>query len=170
MGRLIAESQDRTSDPNAGLAPLKTAAMERINRNYAGAPNRVTTQLAKRGYAGSGQLPSNLISTENSRLSDLSGLEGTFAQMAADREREGVDLGTRLLTIGGGRDTTGTTPGDSLGSALSAGGSSLGSLSALLTLQRMLKGGGSSDGGMVGLPAGYDPGSYRMPGWDTRGY
>jgi hypothetical protein len=143
--KLLADAGGMATDPMKGLAPLKTNAMEQVNRNYAGSADRISTSLAKRGYSGSGKAPGAFVNLETSRLSDQSGIESAFAKMGADRQIQGMGMTGDLLSRMTGQTSTGTMPGNVAGSALSAGGSSLGSLSALMILSQMLKGGGGSN-------------------------
>ncbi len=133
------------TDPMKGLAPMKTNAMEQVNRNYMGAGDRVSTNLSKRGYLGSGKTPGAFVGLETSRLADQSGLESRFAELGSQRQLQGMGMTSDLLGRMTGQTSTGTMPGNAMGAGLSASGSSLGSLSALMILAQMLKGGGGSN-------------------------
>ena len=166
--KLLADAGGMATDPMKGLMPMKTAAMEGINRGYVGSADRVTTNLAKRGYRSSGKLPGAFVGLETSRLADMSNLEGQFADIASRRQVTGMGMTSDLIARMTGQHSEGTMPGNVAGSALSAGGSSLGSLTALSVLYQMLKG-GSPMSMETSLPSGYDPGTYRPDGWTLGG-
>jgi hypothetical protein len=146
MDELLGQARQSINNPMAGLQPIKNAAVDNVNRNYAGVPRRLASQFAARGYGSSGSFGNSLYDTEFARGGDLSKLEGLFADRAIDERNKGLTFGEQLLNFGKGETTTssgtGTQPGNMAGAGLSAAGSSLGNLSALLVLQKMLKGGG----------------------------
>ena len=158
LDQLLGQSQGMMQDPARGLAPIRRNAMDLINQRYAGSADRISTNLAKRGYLSSGKLPGSFVGLERSRLGDLSGLESTFSTLAADRMNQGTALAERILSSQTGRSATGT--GDALGSGLSAAGSSLGSLTSLMVLSNLLKGGGTTPSPVT--PQGYDFGYSAM--------
>lgn len=139
LDQMVGRSSEMMNDPFRGLAPIKRNAMEANNRNYIGAGDRITTSLAKRGYAGSGKLPGAFVGLERGRLEGLGNIESVFAQMGLDREQQGADLGSRLLASQTGQTQTGTGPGNAAGAGLQAAGSSMGNLATLMMLQKMLK-------------------------------
>ena len=158
MSRLLAFSNDQMVDPAAGLAPIKNAAIDNINRNYMDVPQQVTSQLARRGYGSSGNMGNSLYRVALARGGDLSNLEGQFADRAISQRNLGATLGEQLLGLGRGTTSTGTTPDTSLSSGLLSGGNALQNLSSLLMFNNVLKGGGGSGGG-----AGYAAGE----GWGS---
>lgn len=162
MDQLLAYQQTTMANPESGLAPIKTAAQERINRNYAGAPDRIQSQLSRRGYGSSGKLPAGLYGLESSRMGDLGDIEGKFAQIGSDRSMQAASIVQNILGSMRGSTTTGTMPGNP-GAGLSAAGTSLGNLSSLMMLQQMLKGGNGVSSGPSSsvLPgSGYTPPAY----------
>lgn len=157
MDQLSKFSSDSISNPSAGLAPIKNAAVDNVNRNYMSVAPRLNKSFASRGYGSSGGLGDAMLQTEFARGGDLSKLEGDFADRAISRQNFGAGLGESLLSFGRGATSTGTStgPDTSLSNGLLSGGNALENLSRLLMLSNVLKGGGSGAGQQ---PAG--------TGWD----
>lgn len=165
MGRLMTYQQGIMDNPSAGLEPIRTNAMEQVNRNYAGAPDRIATSLAKRGFTQSGQMPHEMFQLEGSRLNDQSGLQAKFAQMISDRQMQGASLGERLLAGQTGHTTTGTGTGSvsapgGLGAGLTSGAGALGSVAQLLAVMRGMKQGGNISTGAPGGGGWGSPGDF----------
>src|SRR3954470_9943037 len=58
--RLLAYSNDSMLDPAKGIAPIRTAGLDSINRSYMGIPQRLASQFASRGYGSSGEFGNSL--------------------------------------------------------------------------------------------------------------
>lgn len=151
MAQLLGNNEAIMKDPAKGLAPMRLNAMEGINARYAGSGDRVQAALAKRGYQSSGKGGAAFAGLERSRLSDMSGLESDFSKMASDRQMQASQAIQQVLQTMRGSTTTG--PGNP-GAGLSAAGSSLGNLSGLMMMSKMLGGFGGGGGGST--PQYYD--------------
>jgi hypothetical protein len=127
------------SDPGAGLEPIKTAALDNVNRTYIGVPARLASQFASRGYGSSGEFGNSLYKTELARAGDVSKLEGEFGKAAIDQKNYGAQLATAILNAGRGHTTTTTGPDTSLGDAFMSGGNALSNIARLFTLHDILK-------------------------------
>jgi hypothetical protein len=138
--RLAAYSNDEMVDPSKGLAPIRTAGLDNINRTFMDIPSRLSSQFASRGYGSSGDFGSSLYKTEYARGGAISDLEGQLAAMANSNRAHGADIGQRLLNSGQGSTSTSTGPDTSVGSGINSG---LSTLTSLFTLSQLLKGGGS---------------------------
>ena len=154
-------SSDSMSNPEAGMAPIKNAATDQINRNYMNAPARLSSQFGSRGYGSSGSFGNSLYQTEMARGGDLSNLEGQFAQSAINQKNFGANLGAQLLNYGKGSTSTNTSPDMSLAAGLGAGANGLSNLSTLLMLSKSLNG---SPGGSPQLPNGQTYNMQQPPG------
>lgn len=155
MSQLQNYSTSAIQGPDAGLKPMKTAATDSINRNYAKAPMRLASNFASRGYGSSGSFGDSMFNTEMSREGDLSDLEGKFAGMALDQKNKGASLGEQLLQMGRGSTTTGTGPNMATGNGLMSAGNGLENISTMLMMSKLLKGGGgSAPGGGEWNPGG----------------
>lgn len=136
------------------LAPMKLAATSQVNKNYQAMPRKVTAQLAGRGFGKSGKLGTSLYNVEGSRLSDMSNLEGEFANMGREQSNFGASIGQQLLNSLRGTTTTSSGSGNGLMSA----GNGLGNIASMLMMSKILGGGGGGipDPGQVagGLPPG----------------
>jgi len=146
---LTGSVQQRLANPEAGVAPLRTAARTRINRTARAAGQNLESNLASRGYDRSGAFPSGLATIESGRVGAFGDLEGQLADFTLRREDTSADLASRLLALFSGEESsgasTGTEPGNVAGGAVSGG---LDTLTTLLTLDRLMKAGGG--GGMGG--------------------
>lgn len=151
MDQLSKFSTDSINNPSAGLAPIKNAAIDNVNRNYMKVGSRLGSSFASRGYGSSGGLGNAMLQTEFQRGGDLSNIEGEFGKAAIERQNFGAGLGQNLLNFGRGSTSTGTstTPDTSLSNGLLSGGNALGNLASLLMFNNVLKGGGSGGGQQV---------------------
>lgn len=157
QGAAIEEILRRMRSPGAGLQPLKTAAIDNINKTYSALPQRLTEQFASRGLNNSGLLGKSLQQAELGRAGEVAGLEGKFAGLELDQQSEIMRQILALLSQGRGSTTnaTGTTPGNMLGGAFSGG---VDGILAAMALNR-------SSGGKPPLPGmTYGTGQYG-PGW-----
>lgn len=135
--------------PEAGFAPIRQAGLDNINRAYASAPMRVSSQLASRGYGSSGNVGNSLYRNELARGGAMSDFEGQLATSAINQKNVGASLGQQLLNSGRGSTTTGTGPGTGLSDGLATGGNALSDLSRLLSFNNFLKPQGGGGGGYV---------------------
>jgi hypothetical protein len=129
-------------DPSAGLGPIKSAAMDQVNRNSARLPKIAAAKLAGRGFGSSGKVGDSVYDSEGARLSDLSQVNSNFAKMGSDRQMSAAQIIEQM--INSGRGTSQTTPGNVAGNSLTTGMNSLTNISILSTLAKMLGGGGSA--------------------------
>jgi hypothetical protein len=156
---LGASIQDKLNNP-ANLDPLKTNAIEGVNRSYAGLQDRLQSSLAARGFGSSGKVVTGAKNLEIARAGDIGGLESKFAGLQLDQENHMFDLASRFAFANPGSTTNGTqtTPGNMLGAGI---GSGVESISSLFFLNKLLKGGGGG-GGMFG--GGGDSGLGQLEG------
>jgi len=157
MDKLSAYSTDSmTNGGGQALTTMKNNSIDQVNRNYMGAPARLSSQFASRGYGSSGDFGNSLYQTEYQRQGQLSGLESQYAQMGLNQQNTGANLGEQLLNFGKGSTSTGTgtTPDTSTQNGFLSAGNGLSNLSTLMMLSNVLKGGGS---GTVGNSVGPDP-------------
>lgn len=143
---LISQISERMKNPGAGLEPVRLGLMEGVNRRYQNLPGKITTQLAQRGMAKSGQLGANLKGVELSRMFDLGDIDTKIAELTQSRGDAATDLASRFLSASAGRTTTGesTQPGNMLGGAVGAGSETL---SMLMMMDKLMKGGSAGGGG-----------------------
>lgn len=139
MAQMMGNNEAIMKDPAKGLAPMRLNAMESINQRYAGAGDRITANLAKRGYASSGKAPGAFTGIEMARLGDFSDLESKFADIGSQRQMQASGMIQQMIQSMIGSTSTGTG-GGGVGAGLQAGGSELGSLSSMMMLGDMLKG------------------------------
>lgn len=156
MDQLAGYSTDSMNNPGAGLAPIKNAAIDNVNRNYMSVGSRLNKGFASRGYGSSGSLGDSMLQTEFARAGDLTGLEGQFADRAIGQKNFGASLGTQLLGFGRGSSSEGSSTGPdmSMSNGLLSGGNALENLSRLLMLGNVLKGGGGSSVGNMNTSGG----------------
>ena len=110
-------------DPSAGTEPLKTGAIEGVNRNYSGLQKRMESKLADRGFGSSGKVATGTRQLETARAGDLGGLESKFAALTLDQKNKYLDLMSRFSFANPGSKQTGEqiTPGNVAAGALGAG-------------------------------------------------
>lgn len=128
--------------PSAGLGPIQQSSSDAINRAYATLPQTATNKLAARGFGSSGKVGDAVYDTEGARLGAQSDLYGQIAQLSSSRQLSAAQILQSMVASGRGQSTT--YPSNAGSAALTTAGSSLGSLSALIMLQHMINGGGSS--------------------------
>lgn len=136
------------TNPEQGIAPIRRAGLDNINRTYMDVAPRLASKFAARGYGSSGDFGSSLAQTEYQRGGAMSDFEAQIAQLINGNRNYGASLGTQLLNSGKGSTSTSTGPDTGFGDALQSTGNGLGNISTLLTLSKLLKGGGS--GGNAG--------------------
>lgn len=136
-------------DPGGGLEPIKRAAMDSVNRNYAKLPLIATAKMAQRGFGASGKIGDAVFDTEGARLSDLSGINSKFAEMTSNRQMTAAQILQQMINASRGQSQT--APGNVAGNGLTTASNGLENLSLLSTLAKMLSNGGG--GATTGLPA-----------------
>jgi hypothetical protein len=157
QGTLRGLIEQRMKGDGSSLQPLRTAAVEGINRRFRDAPSVVSQKLAARGYGSSGKMGNTLYRMESDRLSGLGDLDAKFAGLQLDQENRIVDEAMRYGFASPGQTSTQTIPGNMLGGGIGAG---LETFTSLFALDRLLKGGGGA--GMFG--GGGSPGGWQ---WDA---
>jgi hypothetical protein len=157
QGTLRGLIEQRMNGGGTSLQPLRTAAVEGVNRRYRDAPAIVSQKLAARGYGSSGKMGNTLYRMESDRLSDLGDLDAKFAGLQLDQENRTVDEAMRYGFASPGNASTQTIPGNMLGGGIGAG---LETFTSLFALDRLLKGGGG--GGNPGWS--WDAGMDAQPG------
>lgn len=132
-------------NPEADLAPFKTAALSGVDQSFSALPDRIMQNFAQRGMRTSGKLLTRLSELDVKRAGALAGVENDFARMKIDRRDQGAQSLLQLLGMNFGSESTGTQSGNMLGGAFSGGveGAMMGSL-----LRRLMAGGGSGGGSM----------------------
>ena len=75
-----------TSGSTSQLNPMKVGAVGTINQNYKSLSDRLTANLAGRGFGNSGKLVLGQQDLETARQSDLGGLESSFAQLQLNQD------------------------------------------------------------------------------------
>jgi hypothetical protein len=155
------------TDPSAGLAPIKAAGQESINRSFAAAPDNISRTMASRGYGSSGDFGTNIAQAEYARSGQQNDLNSQIAQMILAQKNQGASLSEQLLgmTRSTTQNTTGTGPGSPLSDTFQNAGSGLNNIATLMTLSKLLK-----PGGYNSAPA-YNPGSINpgIPGYSNPG-
>jgi len=136
----------RMRDPAAGTAPIKLSAKQGINRTYAGAVPTIKKKLGRSGFSGTGASSADLTRLETQRYGDLGGLEAKMAEYILRREDDTLGLAQRFGQASGST-TTGTQPSNMLAGGFNAGASTL---TTLLALDKLTRGGGSMGGGITG--------------------
>jgi hypothetical protein len=132
--RLLNYSGSLMDSPDGGTGPMKLAAVNRTNQNYANMPGKVSRQLAGRGFGKSGKMGTAMYDIEGSRMNELSGLESAFAQMGLDQRNRGASIGQMLLSQGTGTESTG--PGSPMGNALMSAGNGFDNLASMQSFER----------------------------------
>jgi hypothetical protein len=148
--------QARLADPSAGTEPIKTGALTDINRRYADAGDTLASRMAAKGYgtAGAdGRAGRMNLNLELSRFRDQGDLETKMAQYIMQRDDNTLGLAQRFGQASGST-TTGTQSGNVLGGAASGG---MSTLSTMLMLDKLLKGGKTGSGGGTDLSYSDDP-------------
>lgn len=137
QGDILEQLRRRMQDPSAGIAPLRTAARNNVNANYAGFDQALRDRYATSG-GESGKLGTATRQGELSRISSLSSIEPQFAGMILDQGNNNLSLAQRFLQAGQGSNvnSTGkTSSGGGIGGAVSGG---LQTLATLFTLNKRL--------------------------------
>jgi len=154
QGDLIKGITERMSNPTAGIEPVRLGLMEGVNRRYKTLPGKVSTALAQRGFAQSGQTGAALKGVELARMGEQSDIATRMAEFGLSRGDQGLDMAMRLLGMGTGQTATTTQPGNRLGGAFGAGSETL---STLMMLDKLLK--GSAPGGGMSPAVDYGGGA-----------
>lgn len=139
--QLQSYSSNAMSGSNPALAKMKLGATNQVNKNYQNMPRTVTSQLSGRGFGKSGKLGKALYDVQGSRMNDLTGLEGSFADMGRQQTNFGATMGQQLLNSLKGNESTGA--GSAAGNGLMSAGNGLENIAQMLMMSKIL-GGGSS--------------------------
>lgn len=105
-------------NPSEGLAPIKNAAMDNINRNFIGVNQNVASQMSRRGMGSSGANGAAQYQVGLARGGAMADLEGQFADRAIGQKNLGANLGANLLNFGKGSTGTFTPPDHDLSQGL----------------------------------------------------
>lgn len=151
LGQLKRRATGMIADPSAGLAPLRTSAVNSINNAAAAAPGSLAARYLGNGANRSGKYGRAARLSETNRLGQIANVDNQVGQMALQRGDEGSALLERLLGINFGSDTTssgstaGTSSGSQTGAGSAAGGALGGGLSTLQALMNMYLAGGGGN-------------------------
>jgi len=111
--------------------------------------------------------------TAMGRSGEMSDLESRISQMILSQKNRGADLSQQLLQMSRGSTSTGTSPSTALSDGFMSAGNGLNSIATLLTMSKLMKGGGpvgGYPGGSSDIPGGVPGGipvpSYPSGGWD----
>lgn len=141
---------DRITNPGAIAEPLRVAARENVNQNFAAVPDAVRAKYGTTGQA-SGKLGRAGREAEVARAGALSGVDADFNRLILGLQDSGIGLGERLLSQNFEDEVTGygtnafnqqgfnTAPGSAAAGALTGG---LQMFATLAALSRFLEGGG----------------------------
>lgn len=140
-----------TTDPSAGLEPIRQGLKTNVNENYSGMEDTLSSKLLSHG-AASGKFGTAVRTADLARRSQLSGVDAQMAQMGLQQQNFGTSAAEQMLGMNFGTDTSNsmsssqngqyTVPGSVGGGAFLGG---LDTLMTLLQLQAKLK--GTSGGG-----------------------
>ena len=148
QGDLMKQITERMANPGAGVEPLRLGLMEGVNRKFKALPGKLTTQLAGRGFAKSGQLGQGFKGLELERMGEQGDIATKMAELTLDRGDSGLSMAMQMLGLGRGATTESTQPGNKAGGAFGAGSETF---TTLLMLDKLLK--GSAPGGGGGSPS-----------------
>lgn len=158
------------SDPSAGLGAIKRNAQQGVDDRYATLPDQISRTLSSRGYGSSGNFGNTMYQSAFARNRDLSNVDSQFAQLIANQKNTGASLSEQLLGLTRGSSSTSTGPDTSLSDGFQSAGNGLNNIATMLTLSKLLKGGGGSGGGSGGGGAyGYNYGPAYANGADPSG-
>ena len=146
FNNLMGSAQSRVTNAAQTVQPFKLAAKDRVNRQYAGAPQALQDKYHSGQGGTSGKYGMAALQTEMGRYGSLADLESQFAEMALGEQDKGYDVMDRLLRSMMGSTTKGTTTGTQTQSGNVLGGAVGGGLESLTTLwmlNNLLKGGNS---------------------------
>lgn len=150
-------------DPSAGLGGLRDTGLQRVNDTFAGAPQAIQEQFARRGMAKSGKVGQAILGSEARRYGALAGFENDFLSRILEEQQYGLSLAERLLSQNFESETTGsqTIPGNMLGGAVGGG---------LETLAYMLMRNGGRNGSRGGWTGAAGDGTLFPSGGGGWGY
>jgi hypothetical protein len=140
-------SSSLMSDPSAGLAPVKAANTESINRRYAAMPDQISRSMAARGYGSSGNFGNSMYQSQYARAGDLSQLDNAIAQMTLSQKNQGASIAEQLMAMTRGTKSTGSTPNTSMGDTFQSAGNGMSNIATLLTLSKLMRNPGSPGSG-----------------------
>jgi hypothetical protein len=146
----------KLANPGDVYKPARIRAIGNVNTSTNNLQERLKAGYSGRGFGRSGKVLTNARAVETSRTGQIGGLDAQFAGMQSDYETNLLKQAQGFAFASPGNTQTGS--GDVAGGATSSG---LSTLTTLLTLSKLLKGGGSAgDGQEVAGPGwggGYDP-------------
>jgi hypothetical protein len=127
---------DILGDPSAGTEPIRVGMLDKVNRRFEGADDRLQERLSQRGFGRSGQVGTGLKGLEIARQRGLADVESDVSQMILNREGNMLNLAQRFLMP---TDIEGSS-GGGLGAGIGAG---VGAAGSLIGLNKILGMGGS---------------------------
>lgn len=145
------------NDPGKGLEPLKTSAIDGVNKTYDAVGDRMDTTLAARGFERSGTKVKTARATEFARAGAIGGVENHFAGMELDQKNRLLQMMQQFGFASPGQSTTSTNPGNVAGGAIGGG---LETATLLYALQKFGGMGGGGIGPMSGGGIGDSNGTY----------
>lgn len=140
-------------NPSKGLEPLKTSAIDGVNKTYNAVGDRMDQQLASRGFERSGTKVKTARATEFARAGAIGDTENKFAGMELDQKNRLLQMMQQFGFTTPGQNSTSTQPGNVLGGAI-AGGTETATL--LYALQHMMGGGSGPLSGDFGAGGVFD--------------
>jgi hypothetical protein len=155
------------TNPNGAVAPARTASLNRVNDTYLGAENILRGRSSVAG-GRSGRAGRAMRELQSARLGHINDTNLGWDQKALDLQQLAGQMGLNFANINLGQDgtfstnaqsqgtmngfATGSQPGGPWGQGV---GSALETIAAILSLQKMIGGGGNLPGrGGQNLPAG----------------
>lgn len=130
-------------DPGAGLpGKMKAQAKTRVNRQYQNAASTLSSRMASQGFsAANGTTVRSNLDLNLDRYKSMGDVDQGYDQMILDRDNSNRGLAERLIGVGSGATTT--SSGNEMGGAVGGG---LSTLTTLMTLDKLMKGGGGGLG------------------------
>jgi hypothetical protein len=145
--------------PDAGTAPIRAGAVNKINARYAAMPGTLKARTAGTGMGKNARNQDFLSSLEARRSGEVAGFDNNLASLIMQQRNLAAQTGMQIAGANWGSDSTGTNtqPGNMIGGALNGGLSMLAAMSAM----RQIMGGGGA-GGFSGYDdsIAYDSGGY----------
>lgn len=131
--------------PDAGTAPIRAGAVNKINARYAAMPGQVAARAAKAGMGKNARNADFLASLEARRSGEVAGFDNQLAQLIMQQRNLAAQTGMQVANANWGYDSNGTNtqPGNMIGGALNGG---LSMLSAMAAMRQIMGGGGGAGG------------------------
>lgn len=157
MGDTGSYIRNMLTNPSAAVAPARTASINSVNDNFVGAGKKIRGKFLQGNGNASGKAGRANREVEMGRLGAINDTNLSFDQKTMDLQQLAAQLGLNFSNINMGQDattnatatsnstsntkgtTTSTQPGGVVGGALNGG---LSTLATLLSLNRMMNGGG----------------------------